>query len=40
MHEEAFVQLPCVGKKTALRYVLHVIKRDKHQTENVTKPIQ
>ncbi len=30
---EAFAQLPGVGKKTALRYVLHVIKQDKGQVD-------
>ncbi len=37
---EAFAQLPGVGRKTALRYVLHVIKQDKHQTDNLNKLIQ
>lgn len=36
---EAFAQLPGVGKKTALRYVLHVIKQDKLQSENLSKVI-
>jgi recombination protein RecR len=36
---EAFAQLPGVGKKTALRYVLHVIKQDKHQAANLSKLI-
>jgi recombination protein RecR len=36
---EAFAQLPGVGKKTALRYVLHVIKQDTHQSENLSKLI-
>jgi recombination protein RecR len=34
---EAFAQLPGVGKKTALRFVLHVIKQDKTQSENLSK---
>lgn len=34
---EAFSQLPGVGKKTALRYVLHVIKQDKTQSDNLSK---
>lgn len=34
---EAFSQLPGVGKKTALRYVLHVIKQDKQQVEQFSK---
>jgi len=34
---EAFAQLPGVGKKTALRYVLHVIKQDKTQSDNLSK---
>jgi recombination protein RecR len=33
---EAFSQLPGVGKKTALRYVLHVIKQDKQQSDNLS----
>ncbi len=36
---EAFAQLPGVGKKTALRYVLHVIKQDKTQVEALGKLI-
>ena len=36
---EAFAQLPGVGKKTALRFVLHVIKQDKSQTETLSKLI-
>jgi len=36
---EAFAQLPGVGKKTALRYVLHVIKQDKNQVEALSKLI-
>ena len=34
---DAFAQLPGVGKKTALRYVLHVIKQDKIQVEMLSK---
>lgn len=34
---EAFAQLPGVGRKTALRYVLHVIKQDKTQVELLSK---
>ncbi|MEO6306045.1 MAG: recombination mediator RecR [Bacteroidia bacterium] len=34
---EAFAQLPGVGKKTALRYVLHIIKQDKMQVESLAK---
>ena len=34
---EAFAQLPGVGRKTALRYVLHVIKRDNTQVELLSK---
>lgn len=36
---EAFSQLPGVGKKTALRYVLHVIKQDRQQAENLSSII-
>ena len=36
---EAFGSLPGVGKKTALRFVLHVIKQDKHSSENLSKLI-
>jgi len=36
---EAFAQLPGVGKKTALRYVLHVIKQDKTQVDALGKLI-
>jgi recombination protein RecR len=32
---EAFSQLPGVGKKTALRFVLHIIKQDKQVSENL-----
>lgn len=34
---EAFAQLPGVGRKTALRYVLHVIKQDKLEVELLAK---
>lgn len=34
---DAFAQLPGVGKKTALRFVLHVIKQDKHQSDQLSK---
>ncbi len=34
---EAFSQLPGVGKKTALRYVLHVIKQDKQHVDQFSK---
>jgi recombination protein RecR len=36
---EAFAQLPGVGKKTALRYVLHVIRQDRFQSEQLSKLI-
>lgn len=36
---EAFSQLPGVGKKTALRFVLHVIKQDKQQAEQLSQVI-
>ncbi|MDI1355585.1 MAG: recombination mediator RecR [bacterium] len=36
---DAFAQLPGVGKKTALRYVLHVIKQDKEQSNNLSSII-
>jgi len=36
---EAFGQLPGVGKKTALRFVLHVIKQDKQQSDQLSKII-
>lgn len=36
---DAFAQLPGVGKKTALRFVLHVIKQDKYQSENLSSII-
>ncbi len=36
---EAFAQLPGVGKKTALRYVLHIIKQDTTQSENLSRLI-
>lgn len=34
---DAFAQLPGVGKKTALRFVLHVIKQDKTQSDNLSR---
>lgn len=34
---EAFAQLPGVGKKTALRFVLHVIKQDKQQSDHLSR---
>lgn len=34
---DAFAQLPGVGKKTALRFVLHVIKQDRQQAETLAK---
>jgi len=34
---DAFAQLPGVGKKTALRYVLHLIKQDINEIENLSK---
>jgi recombination protein RecR len=37
---EAFSQLPGVGKKTALRFVLHVIKQDKNDSENLSQLIR
>jgi recombination protein RecR len=36
---EAFAQLPGVGKKTALRYVLHVIKQDRQQAQQLSDVI-
>jgi recombination protein RecR len=36
---DAFAQLPGVGKKTALRFVLHVIKQDKQQVDQFSKII-
>lgn len=36
---EVFSQLPSVGKKSALRLVLHMIKRDAHFTDEFTKAI-
>jgi recombination protein RecR len=35
----AFAQLPGVGKKTALRFVLHVIKQEQYKTDNFSKLI-
>jgi recombination protein RecR len=37
---EAFSQLPGVGKKTALRFVLHVIKQEKNVSENFSEVIK
>lgn len=34
---DAFAQLPGVGKKTALRYVLHLIKQDINEIENLSR---
>ncbi len=36
---DAFGSLPGVGKKTALRFVLHVIKQDVHSAQNLSKLI-
>ncbi len=36
---DSFSQLPGVGKKTALRYVLHVIKSNKQDAENLSSII-
>jgi len=36
---DAFAQLPGVGKKTALRYVLHVIKNNKQDAELLAQSI-
>lgn len=36
---DAFAQLPGVGKKTALRFVLHVIKQDAHSAGNLASLI-
>lgn len=36
---DAFAQLPGVGKKTALRFVLHVIKQDKQSADNLSSII-
>lgn len=36
---DAFSQLPGVGKKTALRYVLHVIKQDSASTQQLSEII-
>jgi recombination protein RecR len=33
---DAFAQLPGVGRKTALRYVLHIIKQDKQSGDNLS----
>jgi len=37
---DAFAQLPGVGKKTALRFVLHVIKQDKADSEQLSDIIK
>lgn len=37
---EAFSQLPGVGKKTALRYVLHLIKQNEGDTAQLSQVIQ
>ncbi|MBK9284358.1 MAG: recombination protein RecR [Sphingobacteriaceae bacterium] len=37
---EAFAQLPGVGKKTALRYVLHLVKQDVKNTQALSAIIQ
>ncbi len=36
---DAFAQLPGVGKKTALRFVLHIIKQDQQKTDTLSKLI-
>lgn len=36
---DAFAQLPGVGKKTALRFVLHIIKQEQYKTDNFSKLI-
>lgn len=36
---DAFAQLPGVGKKTALRFVLHVIKQDKNSVDELSSLI-
>jgi recombination protein RecR len=36
---DAFAQLPGVGKKTALRFVLHIIKQDQQDTERLSSLI-
>lgn len=36
---DAFAQLPGVGKKTALRFVLHVIKQDRQQSDSLSRLI-
>lgn len=36
---DAFAQLPGVGKKTALRFVLHVIKQDQQSADNLSNLI-
>lgn len=37
---EQFASLPGVGKKTAFRYVLHLLKQDKDLTENFGRKVQ
>jgi recombination protein RecR len=37
---DAFAQLPGVGKKTALRFVLHVIKQDKADSEQLSSIVR
>lgn len=37
---EAFSQLPGVGKKTALRYVLHIVKQDPRSAQALSAVIQ
>jgi len=36
---DVFSQLPSVGKKSALRLVLHMVKRDRHFTDEFTKAL-
>jgi recombination protein RecR len=36
---ESFASLPGVGRKTALRLVLHLLKQDKHYTEQFTSAL-
>ncbi|MCE3260196.1 MAG: recR, partial [Bacteroidetes bacterium] len=37
---DAFSKLPGVGKKTALRFVLHVIKQEKAEADQLSAIIQ
>jgi recombination protein RecR len=37
---DAFGNLPGVGKKTALRFVLHLVKQDKHEVEKLSKLVK